>query len=136
MAICTGQALGYFTQVLKFMGWNMHLAHMTIQQVESLRLSLINVQDSGSLCNCLLPEALKITAVQHDPVPQTKDASPSTPNSPTNGWWLTVDRDELGLLPPLSALLPEAPAPLAPNESFLISSSASKSFPFSLNTCN
>ncbi|URE36409.1 ethylene-responsive element-binding protein [Musa troglodytarum] len=56
-----------------FMGWNMHLAHMTIQQVESLRLSLINVQDSGSLCNCLLPEALKITAVQHDPVSQTKD---------------------------------------------------------------
>ncbi|URE36408.1 ethylene-responsive element-binding protein [Musa troglodytarum] len=90
----------------------------------------------GSLCNCLLPEALKITAVQHDPVSQTKDASPSTPNSPTNGWWLTVDRDELGLLPPLSALLPEAPAVLVPNESFLISSSASKSFPFSLNTCN
>ncbi|URE36410.1 ethylene-responsive element-binding protein [Musa troglodytarum] len=27
----------------------------------------------GSLCNCLLPEALKITAVQHDPVSQTKD---------------------------------------------------------------
>ncbi|XP_074587978.1 uncharacterized protein LOC141843861 isoform X1 [Curcuma longa] len=27
----------------------------------------------GSLCNCLLPEALKITAVQHDPDSQSED---------------------------------------------------------------
>lgn len=34
---------------------------------------LVMYFSAGSLCNCLLPEALKITAVQHDPVPQTKD---------------------------------------------------------------
>ncbi|RRT85213.1 hypothetical protein B296_00009159 [Ensete ventricosum] len=34
---------------------------------------LVRYFSAGSLCNCLLPEALKITAVQHDPVSQTKD---------------------------------------------------------------
>ncbi|KAG6506716.1 hypothetical protein ZIOFF_032043 [Zingiber officinale] len=41
--------------------------------VSSRQSFLINISSRSSLCNCLLPEAHKITAVQHDPDSQSED---------------------------------------------------------------